>query len=604
MHKILRKKSKKDAASAPFRKEEGKDKSKETLPNSLMMRIVEEPEAEKEADRLSRSITSQTPEDIMREMGSRLKADFSDVRFHTDPGSAEKSRQMGARAWAQGRDVYFGKGGFEPAAAAHELVHTVQQGAVDGNVSQSMPMGAVQLKPMWEGSRLEEDEADKNIKFDANTDYRVILSQIFSTQNGNRIYHALESDLFKLIRKGAGRGFRRCTKAEAIDFLVQAAEKDYTGKTVLGNIMKMSSETPQLARKRLFDYQEFIRFLSNRLRESDLEEAAMGSNVLAGLPKYTHNNTNERKRAYELQVPGKDSEEINFNPTNDPELKQVQDAIDNAANDREAYNIFGRFTGNSSAKYINTHRVQTNLPGLKKKLKNMTRVIRDYPELQGQIGNMEVTDPRLSSYMGAVGNYGGIRKARLQYNANWDTQEGSKKRDKFLAAQGPGFFNGNLDFAGTHELGHVLGSTLIDTKDEAKAYSEQVAGIAEYKILDSVLQKNLPAGDYEKLTRYTEKDQENSKTVTGAPTVLKGMIDTRINKFYGNGHTSGYGTENHSEFFAEAFHDVYANGNKAKKTSVEIVKEYEKRQKNLTAEKFFRKKRGLWTRFRNWMKML
>ena len=159
---------------------------------------------------------------------------------------------------------------------------------------------------------------------------------------------------------------------------------------------------------------------------------------------------------------------------------------------REAYNIFGRFTGNSSAKYINTHRVQTNLPGLKKKLKNMTRVIRDYPELQGQIGNMEVTDPRQTSYMGAVGNYGGIKKARFQYNANWDTAEGSKKRDEFLAAQGPGFFNGNLDFAGTHELGHVLGSTLIYTKDEAKANSEQVAGIAEYKILDSVLQKTCP----------------------------------------------------------------------------------------------------------------
>ena len=146
MYKLLHKTPKKDAASAPSGKET--DKPKETLPNSLMIRIMEEPEAEKEADRLSRGITSQTPEDIMREMGRRLNADFSDVRFHTDPGSAEKSRQMGARAWAQGRDVYFGKGGFEPAAAAHELVHTVQQGAVDGNVSQSMPMGAVQLKPM------------------------------------------------------------------------------------------------------------------------------------------------------------------------------------------------------------------------------------------------------------------------------------------------------------------------------------------------------------------------------------------------------------------------------------------------------------------------
>ena len=183
-YESLRKKTKKDAASAPFRKKE--DKSRKALPNSLMMRVVEEPEAEKEADRLSQGITSRTPEDIMREMGCRLGADFSDVRFHTDPVSAEKAARMGARAWAQGRDVYFGKGGFEPAAAAHELVHTVQQGAVDGNVSQSMPVGAVQMKPMWEGSRIEEDEADENIKIDANTDYRMILAQIFSTQNGKK----------------------------------------------------------------------------------------------------------------------------------------------------------------------------------------------------------------------------------------------------------------------------------------------------------------------------------------------------------------------------------------------------------------------------------
>ena len=159
MYKLLRKNSYKGNSSAPFGKKD--DKSVKTLPNSLVMRIMEEPEAEKEADRLSQGISSQTPEDIMREMGSRLGADFSDVRFHTDPGSAEKGEQMGACAWAQGRDVYFGKGGFEPAIAAHELVHTVQQGAVDGNTSESIPMGAIQMKPMGKDSRLEDDEVDE-----------------------------------------------------------------------------------------------------------------------------------------------------------------------------------------------------------------------------------------------------------------------------------------------------------------------------------------------------------------------------------------------------------------------------------------------------------
>ncbi len=96
------------------------------LPNSLITRIMEDPAAEQEADRLSSGVRSGTPATLMREMGDRLGADFSSVRFHSDPGSLGKSRAMGARAWAQGHDVYFGRGGFEPSVAAHELVHTVQ----------------------------------------------------------------------------------------------------------------------------------------------------------------------------------------------------------------------------------------------------------------------------------------------------------------------------------------------------------------------------------------------------------------------------------------------------------------------------------------------
>ncbi len=98
------------------------------LPNSLIMRIMEDPAAEQEADRLSSGITSRTPGSLMKEMGGRLGADFSSVRFHSDSSSLSKGHAMGARAWAQGHDVYFGRGGFEPAVAAHELVHTVQQG--------------------------------------------------------------------------------------------------------------------------------------------------------------------------------------------------------------------------------------------------------------------------------------------------------------------------------------------------------------------------------------------------------------------------------------------------------------------------------------------
>lgn len=583
------------------------DKSKEqTLPNSLVMRIMEDQQAENEADALSKGVTATTPDDIMREMGSRLGADFSGVQFHSDTMSLNRSNAMGARAWTQGSDVYFGKGGFDPQVAAHELVHTVQQGAVRGNVSQSMPMGAVQMKPMKDTSRIEDDETDENIKVERDSDYQAILTQIFNTQNGRRIYHALESDLYKLIRKGAGRDFRRCSQADGINFLVQAAEKDYTGKMILANIMMKSTQTAHFARKRLYDYQEFVQFLSNRLRESDLEEAAMSANVMAGPPKYEHNQPKDRKRAYELDVPGKDSDQINFNPTNDPELEQVQRAIQNAANEREAYNIFGRFAGNSSAKYVNKVRQETNLADLKKKLMNMARVVRDYPELQGQIGDMTVADPKKDKYyMGAVGTFGGLMKAQLLYNAYRDTDAGREERDAEFSSFDNKFLTGNKDFAGTHELGHVLAKTLIDTDQVSRADLEQNAGYHETRILEKVLSNPdvMPAEDYKKLRRYTAEDEEKSKIEETVPTRLKNSIHTAKNRLFTKGYTSRYGAESPQEFIAEAFHDVYANGNKARKASVATVQEYERRQKNLTTKKFFRGKRSLWRRFWNWVKM-
>ena len=41
-----------------------------SLPNSLVMRMMQDPAAEKEADKLSQGMTSSTPEEVMREMGS------------------------------------------------------------------------------------------------------------------------------------------------------------------------------------------------------------------------------------------------------------------------------------------------------------------------------------------------------------------------------------------------------------------------------------------------------------------------------------------------------------------------------------------------------
>ncbi|MDD2420948.1 MAG: DUF4157 domain-containing protein, partial [Heliobacteriaceae bacterium] len=109
------------------------------------------PGAEQEADNLAGSISGvRTPDDVKARLGERMGADFSGVRFHTGADAVGKAERIGARAYTTGNDVYFGLGGFDPAVAAHELVHTAQQGAVSsGTQTIPAPMGEVQMLPKW-----------------------------------------------------------------------------------------------------------------------------------------------------------------------------------------------------------------------------------------------------------------------------------------------------------------------------------------------------------------------------------------------------------------------------------------------------------------------
>ena len=69
------------------------------------------------------------PAEVRAWLEPRFGADFSDVRVHTGPLSAELCRALGARAFAFGASVYYGDG-LGPAIdalTAHELAHVVQQ---------------------------------------------------------------------------------------------------------------------------------------------------------------------------------------------------------------------------------------------------------------------------------------------------------------------------------------------------------------------------------------------------------------------------------------------------------------------------------------------
>lgn len=70
-----------------------------------------------------------------RFMESRFGHDFRHVRIHADDEAAQAAREVHARAYTVGRDIFFRSGEYSPHTArgrqllAHELTHVVQQGA-------------------------------------------------------------------------------------------------------------------------------------------------------------------------------------------------------------------------------------------------------------------------------------------------------------------------------------------------------------------------------------------------------------------------------------------------------------------------------------------
>lgn len=106
----------------------------------------EEPRAEAEASRIGNRFSGASGvEELKSRMGEALGADFSSVRFHTGADAASMTAASDSNAFTSGRDIYLGGGGFNAATAAHEMVHTIQQGAVQASVPvMSAPAGSVQ----------------------------------------------------------------------------------------------------------------------------------------------------------------------------------------------------------------------------------------------------------------------------------------------------------------------------------------------------------------------------------------------------------------------------------------------------------------------------
>ena len=98
---------------------------------------------------------------------TRLGADFSQVRIHTDNQAAEASHAINARAFTVGRDLVFGSGQYQPSASkgkqllAHELTHVMQNQRSPNSSSVLKRETATEVRDRytnWGGLNLQEDQ--------------------------------------------------------------------------------------------------------------------------------------------------------------------------------------------------------------------------------------------------------------------------------------------------------------------------------------------------------------------------------------------------------------------------------------------------------------
>lgn len=103
---------------------------------------------------------SPAPEHVRRAMEEQTGSDFSEVRVHHDHEANSISEALGAKAATHGKHIFLGReqSPNDLRLMAHEMTHTIQQGAVKGGSGQAQPAGAKSAPG------IQRDDDEKKIK--------------------------------------------------------------------------------------------------------------------------------------------------------------------------------------------------------------------------------------------------------------------------------------------------------------------------------------------------------------------------------------------------------------------------------------------------------
>lgn len=117
----------------------------EHLQQSNGLEIAKGEHAKNFESKLSQSKGGGQPiaKDVRAFVEPRMQFNFSDVRIHTNEAAIQMNRDLSAKAFTNGKDIYFGAGQYNPHSnegkhlLAHELVHVVQQNQPEEEQSDS-----------------------------------------------------------------------------------------------------------------------------------------------------------------------------------------------------------------------------------------------------------------------------------------------------------------------------------------------------------------------------------------------------------------------------------------------------------------------------------
>jgi len=196
----------------------------------LVQKQPEEEEEKEEEELQMKASPGQTPE-VAPDLESRINAmkgggqplsesertfyeprfgcDFSQVRIHSEPEADTLNREVGARSFTSGQEIFFRRGEYDPGSStgrqllAHELTHVVQQSSISESTVQQIVRGDItgmSITQEW-AHDLTYEELDEQI--------RIVHDQLDTLSPDSSEYEVARSNLDILQREVVTRSIQQ-----------------------------------------------------------------------------------------------------------------------------------------------------------------------------------------------------------------------------------------------------------------------------------------------------------------------------------------------------------------------------------------------------------